>query len=67
MKRSNEECHVPNYCTLKTIHEDCYVPTEVVTTDTTAEEEEEANIPGMPQKKFYRSRAHCNPVSKLLV
>ncbi len=23
----------------------------------------EAEVVGMPQKKFYRSRAHCNPLS----
>ncbi|ETV97156.1 tRNA (guanine-N(7)-)-methyltransferase [Aphanomyces invadans] len=23
----------------------------------------ESEVPGMPQKKFYRSRAHCNPLS----
>jgi hypothetical protein len=50
---------------MKRVHEDCYVPEEGSTNTAETTEEEESNIPGMPQKKFYRSRAHCNPVSEV--
>ena len=47
---------------MKRVHEDCYVPEKNSVKDE-EEEQEESCIPGMPQKKFFRSRAHCNPVS----
>jgi hypothetical protein len=53
---------------MKRIHEDCYLPEQGQGAGQGGSgedaEDEEASIPGMPQKKFYRSRAHCNPVSE---
>lgn len=46
---------------MKRAHEDCYIPENSHVEE--RGEDDDGSIPGMPQKKYFRSRAHCNPLS----